>query len=280
MARSPEAQETRVPITAQAIRRVVGTAALLPLPTEASKPKSEGWQRAEELNKEGYGIIIAHMHANKGDSARVIGRTFRSSTFSRREVFIPNGIHQHKGWYKPVGTPIHVQVFPIFTKETGRLANEDTVLARKLIDEYGIDMTDPQLLKVIAGYTKQYTDHAIPLLQRAGIEIVAPQGHREEAFTTMTTAIESIVKRALQQKIHNIAVLFVGYDIKGVQNYADEKIKNYNLFRRYRFHDGKCLTVDELIKEAGGNYIKLSKIIRGEMQATVPPEYLPKPSSQ
>ena len=96
----------------------------------------------------------------------------------------------------------------------------------------------------------------------------------------MTTAIESIVKRALQQKIHNIAVLFVGYDIKGVQNYADEKIKNYNIFRRYRFHDGTCLTVDELIKEAGGNYIKLSKIIRGEMQATVPPEYLPKPSSQ
>lgn len=277
MARSPEAQDARVSMGAQAIRYAIATAASLPLPTETSKPKSEGWRRAEQLNKENYGIIIAHMHADKGDVPRIIGRTFRSSIFGSREIILPNAIHRYQDWYGLAGVPIHVQVLPVFTPETRRLTQEDTTLAQKLKDKYGIDIKDIKLSRVIARYTEQYIDHAISLLKRAGVEIVAPQGHRESAFITMTTAIESILKRALRQNIHHIAVLFIGYDIKGVNNYG-EKLSSYNLFKTYRFHDGKCLTVDELLTEAGENVGKLNDVIRKEMKAIIPSQYLPEQS--
>lgn len=277
MARSPEVQDARVSMGVQAIRYAVAKAASLPLPTETPRPESEGWQRAEQLNKEDYGIIIAYMHANKGDSLHVIGRTFLSPIFGRREIFLPNAMHRHRDWYGHAGDTIHLQVFPIFTPETRRSAQEDPALAKRLKSKYRIDITDPKLLRIIAHHTKQYINQAILLLQRAGVGIVAPQGHREETLTTMTTAIESIVKRAQQQDIHNIAVLFVGYDIKGVQDYGHKKNENYNFFRTHRFHDGKCITLDELNKEAGGNLRKLNEIIRREMQVTVPAEYLPKP---
>jgi len=279
MARSPEAQEARVSIIVQGTRRVVARSASLPLPIETLKPRSEGWEKAEQLNRENYGIIIAHMHASKGDPPRVLERIFLSPTLGRREVFAPIAMHQLKGWHRPVGAPIGVQVFPVFTPETQTLAQKSPVLAKKLKDKYGIDVADSRLLRVITTeHTRQYIDQAILLLQKAGVEMVAPQGHREETLTTMTTAIESVVKRALDKNIHNIAVLFVGYDIKDVQNYGDKNRKNYNFFQTYRFHDGKCLTVDELFTKANGNLKKLREIIRLEMQATVPLEYLPKPS--
>jgi len=277
MAQSPETHDARVSWIAQTMRYAVVTSASVLLPTETPKPKSEGWQRAEQLNREHYGIIIAHMHANKSDSLRVIKRVFRSPIFRIREIFLPIAMHRYKDWYRLAGIPIHAQVFPVFTKETGRLTQEDPALAKKLKDKYGVDLKDAERSIVIARYTKQYINQAIQLLQRAGVEIVAPQGQREGTLTTMTTAIESIVKRALHQDIHNIAVLFVGYNIKGVQNYGDEKNESYNLFKKYRFRDGECLTVDELITKADRDEVKLSEIIRGKMEATVPPEYLPTP---
>lgn len=140
-----------------------------------------------------------------------------------------------------------------------------------------MDISDRRALHELG---ETYAKEAVLHLKNAGIELIAPQGTREGKLTTITTAIGVLIKRALDADVHNIAVLFLGYRLAGVKDYG--KAKGYNLFRKYIFQGGSCLTLNELIDQTGGieHIGRFNKIIRQEMEKTVPPEYLEKHENQ
>ncbi len=265
--------ETYLSFGTRALRTTVAGVGSLVLRSEVEKPVSRGWRRAEDLSEGGSGIIVAHPHFSMGDPLQVIKRVFESPVLRKREVFVPQTLRHYTRLYGPLGRPISVKVFPVATPEDAQRARANEELHQKLLRKYKVDVLDTRSAVPLF---QTYAREAVTLLERGAVEIVAPQATREGKLITVTDAVGIVLRRALRRNVHNIGVLFVGLGIDGVTDYGQKSVSGINAFRSHRYQDGRCLTLDEIANEVGGDLeaANLGAFVRQEMEKTVPPEYL------
>lgn len=212
---------------------------------------------ARKMVYRGNGLIVAHTHANKGDSPRVVKMLYTDPVISTREFVIPIAIHQVKPWQSIVADLLCSPNLPVVTKET-----------QKVFQGRGLPQIPREETKsIMDGYISQGVD----TLQRGGIAVIAPQGTRQPFLGELTSAISLLVGRSVRENVDNLAILFIGAEI------PEGKIAKLNSINHgllYRLNIGNCFSLKRLLEEAEGRLRNVDNVVRRELASLVHPNYL------
>lgn len=210
--------------------------------------------KAEKLLKEGQGIIVTHNHFSDGEPPRTVEELFRNTVMGSKKIIAPIAYHMNAFPYRLLGKILDVTLKPIVTKNT---------VKEKRYKDY----------KLNEG-TEKYFAESIELLKKGGILVLAPQGTRMSHLgQSYSPTVGTFMAGAKKNKLVSYAFLFIGFGIKGVDDYSKEGIRGLNLSREYIMNIGACLTSQEILERAKGNYREVDKIVYDELRKVVPDAY-------
>jgi len=209
----------------------------LPFPCDVSVV-DDGLARAKELLRDNYGLAIIWNHSNMRDGPAIIVHIiFANSTLNSRRVLVPIADHQHGMITRILAKTLDTDLVPIVTNET---------LARGKAGARPV------------GHGKlRYAHEAISILKQGGVVVLAPQGTRGNYLADesgIERSLRFLVKLTDREQFDRFALLFVGISMKGIQDYNSENLRGLNHGVTYNLRVGRCVTKEEAIKLAGGNY--------------------------
>lgn len=238
------------------------------VPIEVLRQPNDGLSRLEELAKNGYGSLIIFNHLSKGDVPRSIATAFKNTVLGKREILLSQAIHQHRRWHGPIGRAIGVTFCPIVTGDTKQLVEERPSAAKKFKEDITREGT--------AHHLREYVDKGLDVLGSGGVVIMFPQAGRRSSLTTISDSVEALLNRSKRPHtyIEKIAIIFLGLDIKGEQDY-EKCVDRVNLFKTYQVIVGEAMTREELFEAATKNNQGINDVVLEKMRKVVPPTYLP-----
>lgn len=257
-----------VPTSVQILRRLALAinACTHTLPREVIRQPEDGLSRLEELAKKGYGSLILPIHFSKSDGPRVIATVFEDPVLGKREILLPEAIHQHRKWKGPVGKLIGVTICPIVTDNTRKFVKDNPSEATKFEEAIARNPT--------ADLLRKYIDRALYVLGSGGVVIMFPQGGRCPSLTTISSATHTLLNQSNRREIEKIAILFLGLGIKGEEDYQKDGIDDVNLHKIYEVRVGRTLIKKELFEEAMEKNQSVDTVVLEELRKVVPPAYL------
>lgn len=239
-----------------------------------------GLSRLEDLAKQGYGSVIISIHPTSGEPPRIVKAVRESPVFGDRRILTPFAVHEYKSFYSPVIKLFGVTVCLLTTDGTQRYVEQHPDKKAK----YAADLT-PQVKNRRA---VRCLGSEIKVLQEGGVAVVFIQGERQPYLESITSALESLVKKTDKLNFHKFAVTFMGVEVPGRKDYYAEPIKGFhplkkflsvrglNLFQKYILTDGATYTKEELlqkVKEKGGT---INDFVMAELLSVAPPSYSPR----
>lgn len=217
-------------------------------------------EAAEFVEREGRGVSFRINHFSRSDPIQAMIAATSHPTFANRRIVAPIAAHQTSP--KPIrlveiSKNCGVELFPVVTKNTLKRASLEKGTGGAHIGQ---------------GFGK-YWNRAAELLTHGGIDINAPQGERQgylEPFdgTPMSTFVQ-IMRR---HGVSNFGVIFVGFELAGVNNY--EQVSGLNVCRPYIVHFGKFYTFDSMLVEAGGKIRDLDSWAWRQLASVSSPYYI------
>jgi hypothetical protein len=222
--------------------------------------------KAKEILGGGNGLIIVINHFSLRDPPQAVNEIFHHAVMNSKKIITPIAYHMDKDMYHWLGKIIDVVLKPIVTKST---INEGTPNDRELNDGM-----------------KEYFDESMELLKKGGIVVLTPQGTRlPHLGQPDNPTIGTFMATANKNGLDRYAFLFIGFGIKGADDYSDKKIKGLNLSRKYTVNIGTCLTREEILAEAQAEAEKtenatkkprnpfrfVDKVVYEELRKVVPP---------
>lgn len=235
--------------------RKLTVAALSPVFRSEKTDNANGIEKAKELLKKGYGLIVVINHFSLKDPPLAINEVFLHREMGSKKVIAPIAYHMDNTLYHKLGKLIGVVLKPIVTENTVREGKNN-----------GHELNEGK---------REYLDECIKLLKKGGVVVLAPQGTRMPYLGQPDKPIIGmIMAKAKKGGVERFAVLFMGFSIEGVDDYSDKKVRGFNPFKKYSVNIGACLTNQELMeKEAGGNIRAVDKIVYEELSKIVPINY-------
>jgi len=216
----------------------------------------DGWYRAEQLVKDGYGLGVVGNHFSLRDGPQLVADVICGNDFLRtRPILIPIASHQRGIMLRMMAIPFNIQLLPIVTKET--------------IDR-GLDNGFP-----IRTGEKEYVIQAISVLQKSGVVLLLPQATRCPYLDDKPERkpIGLLFARARKFNLDKFALLYASVELKGQEDYSDETITRYNLGETYVVKTGPCYTQEEVLALAG-NSKKVDLFSLDVLKTLVPRAYL------
>lgn len=222
----------------------------------------EGLARAEELNGEGYGVLVLINHPSRRDPVQAMGSIASSPQFEDKRITGPIAAHQTMHGIVPkVAEILGVSLHEVVTQSTIDKGKNDG-------HELGFGSI-------------AYVKDATRTLRDGGIAVMAPQGTREPTLEYNGQESVQGLLRMAGHKNPNIAVHFMAFGYKGRWgiNQLDDysKRKGLNPFRRYDAIHGPTYTLEEA-KQMAAKHQNLDAWAFAELSKIVPPSYLPKKS--
>lgn len=228
---------------------------------------TNGMKRAEELHKEGYGILALITHFSRRDPIQAMDVFMKSPEFRDTPITGPIARHQTvRGLVPPVGSRLGVEMYPVVTKQT---------LERQLT------VGNPENLTLGQG-TFGYIKAATRALQNGELVIMAPQGTREHHLQHNGQDSVNGLLRIASKKAPNIAIHLMSFGIPGTTDYSEKK--GFNFFRSYDVYHGPTFTLDEAVRLSGEHAVKtglevdgmgnIDRFVFDEFAKIVPPAYL------
>lgn len=225
--------------------------------------------KAKENLRRGYGLVIVANHRTKKEPPQIMNEIFLHRVMDSKKIIAPIAYHMDEDWYHWLGKLLGFKVFPIVTKNTIKIKEEDNDRKLNLNDGKTEYSGEPKL--ELNDGMKEYVYESIKSLKKGEIVILFPQGTRMPHLGQPDNlAIRTLMKRAEKEGLENYAFLFIGFGIKGVDDYSGEKIKGLNLSKKYIVNIGACLTRKELMEKAGGNIGAVDKAAYEELRKVVP----------
>ncbi len=214
-----------------------------------------GIDKAKEALRQGFGLIVIINHFSLKDPPLTINEIFKHNVMGSKKITAPIAYHVDKPSYHEVGKLIDVTFSPIVTENTVKKGKHD-----------GREKSEGK---------QEYLNASLDILRLGGIVILAPQGERKGTLGEPNESIivGTIIAYAKKRRIEKFAFLFMGLGIEGVNDYSEKKVRGLNLFKKYNINIGACLTNQELMKKAGGNYREVGRIVYEELDKIVPSNY-------
>lgn len=235
------------------------------------------FDRAVELMKEGYGLLVIAPHFSRRDppEATVEGVFPILDKVGNRRILFPAAKHQVTEKIKKWSGRLQIEYSEIVTQETIN-RGEHIVLA----EDGGV-----KELELHHG-TEEYFDKAVEVLDQAGVVILYPQVSRmsslipgEEGVRPTGSLVSKLrwgitEENGERRSVDKVAILFFGMGMKGKGNYEDSRGMNFT--RKFKDVWGPVYTLEEARQKAG-SIKNFEPWVYQELGLVVPKEYLPKP---
>lgn len=213
-----------------------------------------GLDKAKELLKQDNGLVVVINHFSLKDPPLAINEVFLHREMGSKKVVAPIAYHMDHGLYHMLGKLIGVTLKPIVTENTIKAGKNN---GQKLHEGKG-----------------KHIAESMDLLKKGGIIILAPQGTRMPYLGQPDKPIiGTLMAGAKRNGLEKFAFLFMGFGIKGLEDYSTEKTRGFNFFSKYIVNIGACLTKGELMEKAGGDFRAVDGIVCEELRKIVPPNY-------
>lgn len=212
------------------VARELTTAALRPTVLRSEVTDNDhSIDRAKAILRDGNGLIVVINHFSLKDPLLAVIEVFRNTIMGSRKIITPIAYHMDRSIFRKIGGVNGVTFMSIVTKNTMKEGKNND---RKLNDG---------MLEYIA--------KSVELLKRGGIVVLAPQGTRMSHLGQPDNlTVGTFMAAAKKNELENYAFLFIGFGIKGVDDYS--KKREFNLFEKYIVNIGACLTSEEVLTEA------------------------------
>lgn len=207
--------------------------------------------KVKEVLRRGDGVVVILNHFSLGEAPRAGNVFFHHFETGSKEVVAPIASHVDKSITRNLLKLIGVNLMPINTKNS---LNEDKNNDREL------------------GKGKnEYLEASLDTLKRGGIVILPPQGTRQENLGQPEKRnIAALTLAARINNVNDFFFLFMGFEIEGVDNYSDKKVRGFNLPKKYKLHIGPCIAKDELMAKAGGKLSGVDRAAYEELRKLIP----------
>lgn len=218
--------------------------------------EGEDLKKAEQLCKEGNGLVVMWNHIALRDPLQVVGEAiFRNPILRRREVHAPIAKHQSNPIYEAGVKLFGARLIPVATGETKKKMTISEAEWRLMSSNYIAD--------------------TVETLQAGNIVLVSPKPTRSPKLEMVPQEfpISYIVTRLLRKGINNVAFLFVGIGIDGVKDYSSVP-RGYNLRTKFQVKVGQTFTLEEALSDAE-QFETVDHWARAQLAKVVPIEYLP-----
>lgn len=226
--------------------------------------------KAEGLLNKGHGLIVVINHFSRPDPPYAVQIIFDHSIMGKKEIVVPIAVHVDNFLFHLLGKVDDFTPMPIVTG--------NTVKRKKY-----------QHREVNEGMS-EYLGKSIDSLKEGKIVVIAPQGERQGNLGQPNkTTIGTLMRKATAADLENYAFLFIGFGIKGIDDYS--KKKGLNLLDKYTANIGACLTSEEVMakatilmeeaQEGAGDVSRkpkspfrfVDRVIYDELRKVVPPSY-------
>lgn len=226
--------------------------------------------KAEGLLNQGHGLIVVINHFSRPDPPYAVEIIFDHPTMGKKEIVVPIAVHVDNFLFHLLGRADGFTPMPIVTK--------NSVKRERYQDR-----------EVNEGM-KEYLTKSIDSLKEGKIVVIAPQGERQDNLGQPNNpTIGTLMKKATTADLENYAFLFIGFGIKGIDDYS--KKRGFNLLDKYTATIGACLTREEVMakattlmeeaQEGAGDVSRKPKnpfrfvdgVIYAELRKVVPPNY-------
>jgi len=205
------------------------------LRTEGSVDDFGGLEKLCEYVGQGKGGIVVEMHFSTSDPLWAIDSITKNQA---KSVKITAPIAKHQAFFGllPFAKSIGVKAIKVVTPES----------------KYRADKKGENDLKRGEG-TLQYLDEAAPTVRDGGIVVVASNATRKPKLTldkdgVVTRLIKGLYDRGVS--IEDSWIHFVAFEIPGLENYGDKKVRGLKLFKKYKVIHGETITLNELLNRA------------------------------
>lgn len=214
-----------------------------------------GWARAESLLGEGYGLIAIMNHFSVRDAPQALALLARSPVIRRRPYIAPVASHQladYHGLVRFLTGLFAIELCPVITPFGGG-------------DRHSED-------EIRSSY-RSYRSRTATVLQEGGIMLLAPQARRAARLGEPPGhPVAQLLRHLSPDAGPGVALLFIGFGIPGVRDYARAKVGGLNLQARYEARIGATVTVDEARQELSG-LGEIDQWVFERLRAVVPPSY-------
>lgn len=263
--------------------------------------ETDGVEKAKKLMDEGYGIIGVVPHDSFRDFLENMNFIFQHEGLGDRRIDIPLAKHQYDNPFfnltaKLFKATINVNQHPVVTERSKEKAVEkaekESAIGR-IINFLGPVRT-PEQIKEYAmreaaktarlGIEEQegnlmnrYFDEACDNLKKGGIVFVAPQATRSTELKLSKRTLGTFLTAATRKKGVNpekIAILFLGHEIKGVNDYTQKGLRGFNRGKTFIMRPGPCVTLSEALEASGGLHSLDRWAVEDVLSKFVSPHYL------
>lgn len=236
--------------------RKLAVKALSPVLKSERTNSNHGIDKAEDILRNGNGLIVIINHFSLKDPPLAANEVFRHREMGSKKIIAPIAYHMDHRLYHVLGRLIGINFFPIVTENTMKKGRNN---GRELFEGKG---------------KSEYLKASLNLLRQGGIVILAPQGTRMPNLGQPDNlTVGTFMAGARKNGLDKYAFLFIGFGIKGLDDYSIKGIKGFNLLKRYTANIGACLTSKEILEKAGGNFRAVDEVIFEELRKVVPSNY-------
>lgn len=238
-AEAEQARNINIGLPKQIIRKVITEALGHTILRTELIDVNHSLKTAEENSRRGRPTIFVFTHPTKTDPPRALEVMINHSSVSNGKIITgPIALHQDNFLYHWLGKITGLELKPIVTKNT---------LAKAKYKDHKLGEGN-----------KEFLDTFIDRMKMGGTIFEAPQGERQDHLgPPENMAIRTLMKRAKDNGIEDYLIVFMGFEIKGTEDYS--KKKGFNFFKKYTVRTS-CLTDREILAKATELAKKASEI--------------------
>ncbi len=206
------------------------------LKTQESADNLGGLERLCEFIAQGKGGIVVETHFSTSDPLWALDSVMVNQA---KDVKASAPIAKHHAFFGllPFAKSIGVRAIKVTTPETKRLADEkgENNLRR-------------------GNGTLEYMNEAAETVKDGGIVVIATNAHRKSQLTFDESGVVTRLIKGLHERgisLSDAWIHFVSFEMNGIQDYENKKVRGLNFFKKHKVNHGETLTVSELLLKAG-----------------------------
>lgn len=217
-------------------------------------------EAAEFVEREGVGLSIKINHFSRSDPLQAMLAATMHPSFADRRIVAPIAAHQtlpkHVRFVER-SMRVGVELFPVVTRNT-------IERARAKGKAEGLSAGQGSM---------QYLSRAAEVLMHGGIDVSAPQGERQGYLKPFDgRPFATFVQMMRRRQVDNFGVLFLGFELEGVENYHN--VRGFNVCREYSINFGKFFSRDSMLEAAGGRSADLDLWAWEQLASVTSPSYV------
>lgn len=256
-------RQTSILTPGEKLSRIVVPSIFTPLLYEVHPVGLNGLSRARSLLDQGYGLVVGYTHFSERDVIDVMRFIMNWPGLGERVIVSPIAHHMQEKYghvLGPLSRGASVDLYPIVIQDT-------------------VDKEEYKDLQLGTGLPV-YLNAAAHILSLGGIVPISLQEGRREVLGDPKPALGRLMIKAKRAHIEKYAVMFVGFELKGVEEFGS--MKGWNIIDRthpgklgvhvMRINIGSTYTADEVFDIAGG-LRGIDPFAFGEFAGLVPESY-------